>query len=319
MRDIYGIHDKTFKNALTHIAAARDFFHHYLPASVQTHINFDTLKLNPNTFVDQNLDELRSDVLYQVQIANHSGYIYILCEHQSTIDNLMPFRLWGYMLRIWEEHLKQTKSSTLPLIFPMVFYNGRVLYHGPRSLHALLQGPRELIQTVLFEDFHLIDTHDLADEALQKQRWAGVLAFMFKHVYDRDVGPLLPFVIEMLKELQNEYNGIEYSETLLIYWLKRADIKKGPKAFIEKIQQELSLPKEGAIMTIAEQLMQQGMQQGECAILLRLLKHKFKTIPVSYERMIKQANSERLLELSERILENDTLEEVFATYTCSST
>jgi len=54
-----------------------------------------------------------------------------------------------------------------------------------------------------------------------------------------------------------------------------------------------------------------GIQKGECAMLLRLLEHKFKTIPESYHQQINNANAEDLLTWAERVLESDTLEGVF--------
>ena len=146
MKEIHCIHDRTFKNAMSHISVARDFFDHYLPTAIRDIIDFDTLDPQPNSYIDKELDELRSDVLFAVNIADHSGYLYLLCEHQSDLDPLMPFRLWGYMIKIWEEHLKKTKDKKLPLIFPMVFYHGKAVYSGPRTLKTLIQGPEDIIQ-----------------------------------------------------------------------------------------------------------------------------------------------------------------------------
>lgn len=139
------------------------------------------------------------------------------------------------------------------------------------------------------------------------------MTFMFKHVYDQDIWHLMPTLIKMLKALEPQNTG--FVETLLIYWLKRANNKKGPKAFINEIQKSLSLPKEGEFMTMAEQLiqqgMQQGMQEGQSGMLLQLLAFKFKNIPEEYRTQIEKASHSTLIEWGKKVLVSEQLEDIF--------
>ncbi|MEN9471767.1 MAG: hypothetical protein RL214_1123 [Pseudomonadota bacterium] len=57
--------------------------------------------------------------------------------------------------------------------------------------------------------------------------------------------------------------------------------------------------------------MQQGIQQGECAILHRLLLRKFRQVPPRYLAMLLKADSETLLRWSETMLEAKSLAEIF--------
>ena len=54
-----------------------------------------------------------------------------------------------------------------------------------------------------------------------------------------------------------------------------------------------------------------GMQQGECAILHRLLLRKFRQVPPRYLAMLLKADSETLLRWSETMLEAKSLAEIF--------
>lgn len=56
----------------------------------------------------------------------------------------------------------------------------------------------------------------------------------------------------------------------------------------------------------------EGFQQGETAILTRLLQCRFHHIPANYLEMIRQADAETLLVWAERILNATSLEEVFS-------
>ncbi len=56
---------------------------------------------------------------------------------------------------------------------------------------------------------------------------------------------------------------------------------------------------------------QQGRQSGEAAVLLRLLERKFSAVPEPVRQRIANADEQRLLDWSERVLTATTLEEVF--------
>lgn len=179
-------HDKLFKGAMTDIRVARDFFQHYLPEKVLKEIDLNTLSISKSSYVDPELELTHSDVLYEVMVSGEIGYLYLLCEHQSTIDLLMPFRLWRYIVSIWDDYLKQNGGKILPLVIPIVFYHGKSPYTGPTDIRDLIVAPAHLIEALLFKPFHLIDTHQIKDETLREQEWAGVMAFTMKHIHKRN-------------------------------------------------------------------------------------------------------------------------------------
>lgn len=308
MKVIHDIHDRTFKSAMADIRVAREFFELYLPKNILSLIDLETLRLNQNSYVDEDLQSSSSDVLYQVRLKDKKiGYIYVLCEHQSSVDSLMPLRLWGYLIRIWNDIIKQTGSKHLPLVFPLVFYHGKRPYNGVRNLRDMIEAPLNLVDEVLFKDFHLIDTHKIKDEELQKQHWAGVMAFMFKHVYDRDVWPHMQAVISMMKKIEGEDRAITYINLLLKYWLRAAETKNTPKDFLETMEKGLQRPIKGGLMTLGDQL----RQEGERTILTRLLERKFAEIPKPYQNKLDSANSEMLLNWVDKAVDASTIAAVF--------
>ena len=54
------------------------------------------------------------------------------------------------------------------------------------------------------------------------------------------------------------------------------------------------------------------MLQGEATMLLRLLEKRFGAIPKALQNRIQQADSDTLLQWSERVLNSHSLEDVFA-------
>ena len=82
-------------------------------------IDFDRLTSLNRTFISEVLREQESDIVYQVpfQVAGETEelIIYILIEHQSTVDPTMGFRVLSYMMQLWEEQRQAWETQNLPL------------------------------------------------------------------------------------------------------------------------------------------------------------------------------------------------------------
>jgi predicted transposase/invertase (TIGR01784 family) len=80
---VYQPHDSIFRAALSDIRVAQEFLTCYLPEQLSSSIDFCTLKLQPDSYIDSQLKRSQSDVLYEAQINDKQGYVYLLFEHFS--------------------------------------------------------------------------------------------------------------------------------------------------------------------------------------------------------------------------------------------
>ena len=100
----------------------QEFFEKNLPASLKDKVDFSSIQSQNTSFINDKLRLNMADLLYSVKIQNEESYFYILVEHQSRPDKLMPFRLVKYMVSIMDNHLQKKGGTKLPFIYPMVFY-----------------------------------------------------------------------------------------------------------------------------------------------------------------------------------------------------
>jgi predicted transposase/invertase (TIGR01784 family) len=258
-------HDSVFKAAMADLRVAKEFFATHLPHTVLITIDLNTLKLQPNSYVDQSLKTGASDVLYKVNLKNGAtAFLYLLCEQQSTVDPLMPFRVWQYIINIWADYLKSIKSNKvqLPLVYPVVFYTGTCAYSASNDIRDLIQAPKELIDEVLFErTFQFINVNQLDEEALKTQPWAGMLALMMKHVRDRDIAQFLRQIMGLLQALE-QAQGTDYVVLLLNYCLKSGETRN-IEEFVDTVKRGLSTEIGAKVMTIAQQFIEKGRVEGE--------------------------------------------------------
>ncbi|MFV9215817.1 Rpn family recombination-promoting nuclease/putative transposase, partial [Serratia fonticola] len=112
------LHDAVFKQFLMHPGTAQDFLEIHLPGELRKICDLSTLKLESGSFVEDDLRQYFSDVLYSLKTTAGDGYIHVLIEHQSTPDQHMAFRLLRYAIAAMQRHLAAGHKK-LPLVIPI--------------------------------------------------------------------------------------------------------------------------------------------------------------------------------------------------------
>jgi predicted transposase/invertase (TIGR01784 family) len=109
-------HDRFFKETFGNVAVAKDFLNNYLPQNIIKIIDVDTLEPQKDSFINEELQESFSDLLFKADINKSEAYIYFLFEHKSYISKDIAFQLLKYMIEIWEAKTKKEKTYKLPMI-----------------------------------------------------------------------------------------------------------------------------------------------------------------------------------------------------------
>jgi len=77
MEDIRNPHDKLFREIWSRKPEAQSFLEHYVPENVRQLIEPGTLEICKDSFIDQELRDYFSDMLYKVVLQGEAGYVYI--------------------------------------------------------------------------------------------------------------------------------------------------------------------------------------------------------------------------------------------------
>ncbi|HUX79770.1 MAG TPA: Rpn family recombination-promoting nuclease/putative transposase [Alphaproteobacteria bacterium] len=192
-------HDRFTRSSLSHPKVSEEFFQKHLPEKIKNIMDFSSIELQKESYIDDNLKLQIADLLFSVKFDGQSGFLYILFEHASTPDPLLPFRMLKYMIAIKDHHLKAKKTQKLPLVYPMILYTGEKPYAYSMDLFDLFSmGEKELAKDTLMSPYHLIDLTQFADEELKHYHMFGLMARALKHIHDPDI---LPFFINILEDL----------------------------------------------------------------------------------------------------------------------
>lgn len=141
-------HDRLAKRVLTQPEAAGVELRLVMPARIAERLDFDTIAIEPSAYVDSKLGVQHSDILYSVCIrgSHRRVYIYVLLEHQSTPDPMMPWRVLRYIVRIWDRYAQGRRGfvKELPYVFPIVLAQCENGWTAPYRLSELFDLPDDL-------------------------------------------------------------------------------------------------------------------------------------------------------------------------------
>ncbi len=332
--NIQNPHDKFFKETFSNISVAKDFMENYLPKSVKNIIDIDTLEPQKDSFVNKELKEVFSDMLFRVNINKREGYIYFLFEHKSYISKNISFQLLKYMIEIWETKLKKEKIDKLPMIIPLVIYHGRDEWKIKTTLGEMIKGYEELPEDVKNYlpnyEYLLYDLSKYTDEQIKGEIILRIFVTAFRDIFSKDGRTTVKTVlraIESLKELKDKQTSIEYFETFIRYILNAG--KRLTKEDITDIVKSIeNAYPEGSevVMTLAEQFRQEGMQKGMqkgrqegmqegrqeslSKTAIKLLIKKFGKLPEEIKNKILQLETETLEIIIDGIFEYESIEDI---------
>lgn len=252
-------HDEFVKAMMEHPKVAKDFFSHHLPQEIKDTIMLDSLRLEKNSFVDPDLKKHESDLLFSVHMVNHKrALLYTLIEHQSGPDELMPFRLMYYIFQGLKRHVLRHKKKPLPLplVYPIVLYNGMTPYHSPKEIFPLFGSLESLAREVFLTPFKLVDVAKLSDDDIRKHKWAGLMELSLKRAKHLQFEAWIQFVNERLEAIKVDVHDNIVHIMLQYGFRKYENAECSPKNYLDTVKLTLAPRYEENIMTIEEALKQ---------------------------------------------------------------
>jgi len=260
--DLYHSHDKLFRETWSDLASARSFLQNYLPGKVLDVARLDTLEICKDSFIESDLKDYYSDMLYRVAFGESPGYIYFLFEHKSFPDRNIHLQLLEYMVKIWRLGQKQGGFGKLSIVVPLVLYHGRSKWRINENLLSGFNGPvAPVVEYIPDFRYVLYDLSEYSDDEIKGTVMARVTMLLLKHVFEPDLADRLPDIFSLLKELSKKKTGLQYFESLVKYVFSHVDDITVDK--MQAIVHNALLEDKGEyIVTLAEKLRKQGLEQG---------------------------------------------------------
>ena len=261
-------HDAVFKAVFEQPEHAAAELQHVLSADLVAAIDWSSLALEPGSFVDEDLADQHSDLLFSAS-ATASGekvLVYLLFEHQSSNDPKMALRLLRYMVRIWDRFAQTHPAEPLPLIVPAVLAQVPGGWSSPTRFSELFSPELGDLGRAVLPDFSFAvdDLHRTTDDELRRRALADQAKLTLWLMRDaRDGAALLQGMAdwaETLEALGRSPGGVDALGRLLRYIVLVSDDLQ--LAQIRDMLKVRAPAAEALTMTIAEQLRAEGRTEG---------------------------------------------------------
>ncbi len=172
----------------------------------------------------------QTDLLYKIEHADGESYLFLLLEHQTDVDNLMPLRILVYMTRIWERVVREEKGVRrkdykLPMIIPVVFYEGRKDWNVPLNFKGKVRVVEGLDRFVPSFEYQLLSVKDV--ELKELERNLNALSVMIAMDESVDVGKILGWIRKVYDRLSEEERDLirMYARSIALGIAKRAGLE----------------------------------------------------------------------------------------------
>jgi predicted transposase/invertase (TIGR01784 family) len=316
-------HDSLFRFVFGKPVHAASQLRAVLPAALLDRLDLTNLRPVNGSFVDEELTNRHCDVLMRTRLDGREAFVYVLIEHQSSPDRMMPLRMLRYLIRIWDRYLEEhPRAKRLPMIVPLVVYQGSRRWTHPVELSELLDVDPETARLAgeflprfrfLLDDLTKLEKTALRARPITTpvRLTVRLLRIVPTHAGDA-IAAIDPDDIDDFRDTLHYPDGRELMAALLKYIQAGSET---PHHRLAWLAAQIGPEAEEVYMSTADTLRAEGeakgIGKGAARTLVRLLTHKFGPVPDAVRVRVDTASLEQLDLWSERVLDATTLDEVF--------
>jgi predicted transposase/invertase (TIGR01784 family) len=218
MDKLYKSHDGFFRKLMSEQQTAQDYLSTFLPDSLTTVVDFDTLEQDTESYIDDKLNASMSDVVFKANTKQGFGiHFCFLFEHKSYVDDKAPFQILHYIASAMLK--RATNRESQRLIIPILFYHGEAPwdYESISDKFSALDDELKIYLPrfdYLFHNYRST-TDDEIRRAPNRKLTAALIAM--KHFYEQ--GYLLERMSFLLLQATDEKGNLY--KPLLVYLLDK--------------------------------------------------------------------------------------------------
>ena len=243
----HDMHDRGIKHLLSYWKIFQQLMQGYTKENWVNRLDYQKSKRIERSFILKEYQKKESDVLYSVPLleSDREIYLYVLIEHQSSVDFSMPFRVLFYLVSLWmeiykntEQNLRTQKGFRLPPVFPIVLYNGKNSWTAATSVKEIVEYGELFTDFIPNLKYHLIDIPRLDIDKLKQIGNALAGVFILEHeISSEEFEKAFHDALDLIdKEHDDEiWKGI-------LEWIRMRLLGNHPKK-AEKLFQEIDFSK----------------------------------------------------------------------------
>ena len=240
----------------------------FLDASVTDIMDLESMVMFPTESISKNASSnnfkvRHNDVMWKIWLRDGSqAYVLLMVEAQSSVDSAMVFRVTEYVLN-WYLYLMATEGlDVLPLIVPMVIYNGDKAWNAETRLRDMIDAPEAFREMGVVMDggYILIDEKRLYESGQLPS--GNIFKPLFTALHTGSVYEFFDSVKtteQMLEESEVNQEFIEHVNSFILDLKRIEDDSRLAQIIQQRGKQDMTT----TIADFEQQLIERGMQKGE--------------------------------------------------------
>ena len=260
--EINNHNDKFFKGVMSLQVVVRDYIKQFVPKNVLDKLDIDTLELDSNSYITDELSEFFSDMVWQCRYkkGNRHAKISFLHEHKSYKPKYPHFQLLDYIRETWRQ---QTAAGEDPILtIPIVLYHGLKTWELEAMESYFGDLEADFLRFLPSFDFLFINLQKYSDEKIRAldSIFLQKSLLAFKHHLDKTY--LKEHVVEIIfKGYDDEITEQmrRFMRMITVYLTSLSGMSSSE--IKEKINESDNILKSKA-MTIFDEVEQKGIDKG---------------------------------------------------------
>jgi hypothetical protein len=330
-------HDRAYRRFFSLREMVEDLVRGFIPEDWVQHLDFANMEQMADVIIGEHWDRRDADTVWRIGWKGpHQGkaplYVVLVFEFLSQPDHWAAVRMMAYVALVYQRLIDNGvvgPKDELPLVVPIVLYNGDPAWEAPEELEKLIVDlpgleryrPRFRYLALDVKRYPLSELERMPNRAaalFQLEQSRGPeeilrglerLREILSDRSDRLYGVYSQWLTEIFFASQAPPDVVERVRTLedfsmlvdnILEWKKNVLLegrKEGRKEGREEGRKE------------GEEV---GIRKGELAVLIRQLTSKFGPLPAEVVDRLERADVDLLLAWSDRVLTARTLDEVLA-------
>ncbi len=188
-------HDKIFRTVLDRKSDAIALIN----KALNTQLEVQDIEKYNSSFINKVFQNREADIVYKIKDRS----IFILIEHQTKVDYLMPYRILEYEVAIMQSAIDldkiKNKESKIPLVISIVLYTGNKKWNAKKYLEEN-QEKIEGIENGL-GNYNLIDINELTEkDLLEDNSFISKMMLIEKSKNTENIVEILEKIVKITKE-----------------------------------------------------------------------------------------------------------------------
>lgn len=268
-------HDHFFRSTFSQIEVISEYLRYFLSPELSERLDLNSLAQENASYLDDQLNEHFSDIIYSCKYGEGIVNVTILLEHKSYVPALPWLQLLQYLTNGFNTQTRQESfSGTLSPIIPII------IYHGDRQwkmkpIEEYFNGIDSMtLPFVPRFTYLLTDLSDYSEEELLSMdgSWAKRVFMALKISRQKNIFRWLEALFRDMELKVEDETTFNFFQWIVVYLFKSGVSKSDIMSTIKNLKE----PVQGKALTIYETILLEGELKGiEKGEIKGELKNKF--------------------------------------------